>query len=166
MRTLRLPLLAMLAALALLLLAALTIAAPPDSPLRPTKASALGKVKCDKGLDGQERPGSADKTIVRALIDPIVRHNQAGAPHVHDFYGAGWVKTTGNPTWPVAIGNNANYADLTATISSCRVPQATPRPDRASPSSSSPPTTAASPDRPPTPAPSRCPPTHASSPRT
>ena len=64
MRTLRLPLLAMLAALALLLLAALTIAAPPDSPLRPTKASALGKVKCDKGLDGQERPGSADKTIV------------------------------------------------------------------------------------------------------
>ena len=80
-------------AVAAILPATLAVAAAPS-------ATALGKVKCKQ-------------TVGVATVDPIVNHNQVTTKtHSHQFFG--------NNGW-LAKGNAANYADLMASGTNCRI---------------------------------------------
>lgn len=67
--------------------------APKDSPLGPTAASALGKLKCDVLPTGAE-DNDGDVTLGSFKRDPIVYRNVEEAdpsesqPHLHDFFGS------------------------------------------------------------------------------
>jgi hypothetical protein len=104
---------ALVATLCLALVAGVMLAAP---------ASGLGTVKCDLNKSGVELNFPSHVGTARAEIDPIVNHNQSGASHLHDFFGAAWMKgVAGEPHWVTQVGNAANYSSLTNTKTSCRI---------------------------------------------
>ena len=98
--------------------------APVDTPLGPTAASALGKVKCDVLPNGAE--DNSDVAISTQELDPIVYHNhdnndpsEAPHPHNHDFFGSRAVP---------AFGSGSDYGLIRqylggdgADATSCRV---------------------------------------------
>ena len=82
--------------------AALVFIAMVAAGLFAAPASGLGKVKCD----GADPPRGADVAVFTGDVDPIVRHNEVGSPHMHDFFGA--------DGWQEKYGIAANYSDLTS----------------------------------------------------
>lgn len=80
-------------------------------------AHALGKIKCDMAYNASgtryELPRGSDVAVFVGDLDPIVRHNEVGAPHTHDFFGA--------QDWQATLGNTANYSDLVSSRTSCRL---------------------------------------------
>lgn len=95
--------------LLILLLSGLAIVV---SAVTAPSAAALGKVKCDSP-GGVELPKGSDVAVFTGSVDPIVNHNEPSSAHTHDFFGAdGWHET---------LGNAANYSDLTASPTSCRL---------------------------------------------
>ena len=70
----------------------------------PDFAGGTGKVKC-----------ADEVSPVFRTVDPIVNHNQVGANHEHQFFGAvGWLSRLKNP-------NTATYSDLAGRATNCRI---------------------------------------------